>query len=288
MNRSLIAIAISLFAAAAAATIIYVANDRGTGVGDDASVNMEAWFDPSAGTEERLLALEAAVAAERNARQLLEEELLYLYGEIESLSVDGAVEGSDATGEEARVAEMRENRERIEQIRRQQQLSSNEQRIAQLIESGFSPDRAEWIVRRESELRMATMQARFEARTSGESPNPWDPAFDPEASLRAEVGDAEYEQYLEASGRPTVVEVTSILESSPAQRAGLQPGDQIRSYNGTRVFDTRDLYRNTMLGEPGDTVVVDVVRDGVLMQIVLPSGPMGVEINRGPGRRRLD
>ena len=285
MNRSVIAIAISLFAAAAAAAIVYVANDRDSVAPGEASGNVEAWFDSSAGTEERLLALEAAVAAERNARQLLEDELLYLYGEIESLSANTAREGRNTNGEVDQTAQRREDRDLIEEIRRQRQLSSNEQRIAQLIESGFSPDRAEWIVRRESELRMAAMQARFEARTSGEPLNPMDPVFDPEASLRAEIGDNEYEQYLEASGRPTVVAVTSILESSPAQRAGLQPGDQIRSYNGTRIFDTRDLYRNTMLGEPGDSVVVDIVRDGVPMQVVMPSGPMGVEIGRGPGRR---
>ena len=187
-----------------------------------------------------------------------------------------------ARDEEQRVAEIRDNREHIEQMRRERQMSAAERRINQLVESGFTPDRAEWLVRRASELRMEAMQARFEARTTGTMRDAT--ALNPDAALRAEIGDAEYEQYLAASGRPTVVQVTGILESSPAQRAGLQRGDQIRSYNGTRVFDIGELNRYTMQGEPGDTVVVDIVRDGVPMQVVLPSGPIGVVVGR-TGRR---
>jgi S1-C subfamily serine protease len=103
--------------------------------------------------------------------------------------------------------------------------------------------------------------------------------------LRAEIGDAEYEQYRLASGMPTVVEVSGILESSPAQQAGLQAGDEIVAYNGTRVFDIGELNRFTMGSEPGGTVVVDIVRDGVPMQVVLPSGPIGVTISGRRGRR---
>jgi hypothetical protein len=39
-----------------------------------------------------------------------------------------------------------------------------------------------------------------------------------------------------------------------------------------------------MGGDGEGTVVVDVLRDGAPMQIVLPRGPIGVEIGRGRGR----
>ena len=99
------------------------------------------------------------------------------------------------------------------------------------------------------------------------------------------MGDTEYESYLRANGRQTSISIATVLESSPGQRAGLQPGDQIVSYGGTRVFDVSDLNRQTMLGEPGESVVVDFMRDGVLMQVVMPRGPVGVSTSRCPGRR---
>jgi hypothetical protein len=37
-----------------------------------------------------------------------------------------------------------------------------------------------------------------------------------------------------------------------------------------------------MEGEPGENVVVNITRDGIPMQIVLPRGPLGINI----GRRR--
>ncbi len=60
---------------------------------------------------------------------------------------------------------------------------------------------------------------------------------DTDAALRKEMGDAEYEKYLTGTGRPTEVRVMDVLASSPAEKAGLRPGDQIVSYAGTRVFD---------------------------------------------------
>jgi S1-C subfamily serine protease len=95
----------------------------------------------------------------------------------------------------------------------------------------------------------------------------------------------EYEQYLEANGRSTAVAVGSVLESSPGQRAGLQSGDQIVGYNGQRVFSYGELSEQTMSATPGRAVVVDIVRDGVPMQVVVDAGPIGIS-NRGIRGRR--
>lgn len=235
-------------------------------------------FDASADTEDRLLALERAVAEEREARQLLEDELQVVYAEIERLSEPaGSAEPQTAAAEP--VDELVE--------RRNQRFSSDPgARRNELIEGGFAPDRAEWLAVRESELQMEAMQARFEARRAGEPFDPLDPGLNPGAALRAEIGDAEYEQYLEASGRPTSVQVGAVLESSPGQRAGLLPGDEIIRYDGERVFNTFELNQQTMTGEPGESVVIDVRRDGVLMQVVVPRGPIGVTTGRGFMRRR--
>jgi hypothetical protein len=239
-------------------------------------VNPADYFDQTAATEERIRALEAAVAEERNARQLLEEELQVVYAEIERLGEPRNARSGAQGGTSEAIQE---------RIRRFRGSDIPEDRAAWLIESGFSPDRAAWISQRESELQMQVMQAQFEARRAGERFNPFDPGMNPATALRAEIGDAEYEQYLEAYGRQTSISIGSVLESSPGQRAGLQSGDEIIRYGGQRVFSTQDLNQQTMVGEPGESVVVDVMRDGALMQVVLPRGPIGVTTGRFRGGR---
>ena len=235
------------------------------------------YFDTSAATEDRIRALEIAVAQERDARQLLEEELRVLYAEIEDL---GEVRDAEKVRDEPTTAETQAERLAFEASRRTRPDRSPEGRRTALVKQGFAPDRAEWIIQREAQLQVQAMQARFDARRSGEPFDSFDISLNPELSLRAEIGDSEYEQYLTANGRPTAVEVGSVIESSPGQLAGLQSGDQITGYDGQRVFSTMELTQQTMQGEPGESVVVDIVRDGAPMQIVLPRGPIGVATRR--------
>ncbi|MEE8157099.1 MAG: PDZ domain-containing protein, partial [Gammaproteobacteria bacterium] len=67
------------------------------------------------------------------------------------------------------------------------------------------------------------------------------------------------------------------IETSPAQQAGLQPGDIIRSYAGERVFSSQQLVNLRSAGVKGIPVTVEIIRDGQLMQITMPRGPMGVQ-----------
>jgi hypothetical protein len=277
MKKSYTAIAVSLAAIVAAAAIVLNASEFGSESSDAPSAVAAPYFDDSAATEERIRALESAVSEEREARQLLEDELLVLFGEIERL------EESRAERDQDREARGRNESEPVARVQRFYGESVNVDRREAMIESGLSPDRADWILQRESELRFESIQARFDARNSDEPQNPFDPSFNPEAMLRAELGDREYEMYLEASGRPTSVGISNIMESSPGQRAGLQSGDEIVGYDGQRIFSTSELMQQTMVGGEGN-VVVDLIRDGAPMQIVLPRGPIGVEIGRFRGR----
>ena len=128
------------------------------------------------------------------------------------------------------------------------------------------------------------MQARFDAQRTGDMQAMFAAGNLAESTLREELGDAQYVQYLEANNRPTAVDVGRVLPSSAGHRAGLQSGDQIVSYDGQRVFSYSDLNNQTFSGEPGQSVVVDILRDGMPMQIVMPRGPIGVESRRF-GRR---
>lgn len=155
-----------------------------------------------------------------------------------------------------------------------------ESRVERFVAAGFSADRAAYLDRRASELRMQALEAEYEAARSGK---PADAAalLNPELALRDELGDADYERYLMALDRPTRVAVRDVLASSPAEKAGLQPGDEITSYDGRRVFDVRDLSRLSFEGQPGDTVTLEIVRNGQPMQIYVPRGPLGITGGRG-------
>jgi len=155
---------------------------------------------------------------------------------------------------------------KMQQFMRQQQLD-------RLVQGGFTRERAEWIERRTQELQLQTQQAMYDAQRNGQ---PFQPT-DPEAALRKEMGDAEYEKYLKATGRPTDVPVMDVLASSAAEKAGLKPGDQITSYAGQRVYDIGSLETLTRQGTPGESVTVEVQRDGQTLQLQVPRGVLGVQ-----------
>ena len=236
------------------------------------------YFDQAADTDERIAALEAAVAEERRARQLLEDEMLALYDEIEALRETGTTdgEGAEDIGLDGDAAESRaESRQRRARFQ-----TSNEARIEALIGADSSPERADWIRLREDQLRVEAMQARFEAQRAGDTEAMFSAGADSAGQLREELGDAEYEQYLEALGRPTSVRVGNVLESSPGQQAGLVRGDEIIRYDGERVFSYTELNRQQLGGQAGENVVVEILRDGQPMQVVMPRGPIGIEAQR--------
>jgi C-terminal processing protease CtpA/Prc len=272
-------IVLSLVAVVAAATLVL--NSSGSDSSATDTVVTASQFDSSAATEQRILALETAVSEERQARQLLEDELLILFAELEQL---------EANNQDRRIAgeETREARDNVdsESVARRQQFRDERQtsgRRDAMVEAGMTADRADYILRRESEMRYEQMQAVYQARNSGESLDPIYRNFNADTMLRDEIGDAEYETYLEANNRSTSVGVSSVMASSPGERAGLQAGDEIVGYDGQRVFGTSELIQHTMAGGSGN-VVVDVMRDGSPMQIVVPRGPIGVEIGRFRGR----
>ena len=237
-------------------------------------------FNADASVEERLLALEAAVSSEREARQTLEEEIFALYEELDLLE-GGAQAGAQGSftiqdGETVVATEVVEGA-----VTRRNSRNSPEGRAEALVSHGFSEARAEWIVQRESELRMEAMQAQYDAARAGEEGNRWQYFLNSDQALRAELSETEYERYLSANRRPTSINVMQVYESSPGKAAGLQPGDQITHYDGARIFNTWELMDQTMQGEAGETIVVNIVRDGTPMQIVVPRGPIGINTRGG-------
>lgn len=264
---------IVLCSATAFATGVWLYRDKPATVPDTGlSANT---FDQALPMESRIAALEQAVSDERQARQLLQEEVFYLTGELEMMMEDDFVAADAPVVVEESGRDSRSSRR--EEYRRR---NSVEGRVERLIEAGFQPSQAAQIVRREAELQMESLQARYDAERSGEEVDWWRDRSSTSSTLRAELGDTDYERYLVANNRSTSVSISSVIESSPAHAAGLLAGDEIVRYGGERVFSMTELTQQTMQGIPGENVAVDIVRNGITMQIVMPRGPFGISGGR--------
>jgi hypothetical protein len=274
MKKLIFAIGISLVVGFAAASWIETSLISSDTQQNDPSESGVSSFDAAAPVEERIRALELAVIEEREVRQLLEVEILVLREEIEQRHT----ESSEPSEPDESVFSAREERREALRARRFG-VRSTQGQVDRLIEAGFPADQAAWIVQREAELQMERLQARYDAMRGNEEQGFFAQGFSQNSGLRAELGDADYERFLLANGRSTSVGIGSVIANSPAQNAGLQPGDEIVRYDGERVFSMMDMAGRIMQGDKEGNVVVDIVRDGAPMQLVLPRGPLGVSGN---------
>ena len=231
-------------------------------------------FDAAAPVEKRIRALELAVIEEREVRQLLEVEILVLREEIEQRHTESS---EPSEPDESALSARNERRDAFRA--RRFGVRSTQGQVDRLVEAGFPADQAAWIVQREAELQMEMLRARYDAMRGNAEQVFVAQGFSQSNELRAELGDADYERFLAANGRSTSVGIGSVIPNSPAQVAGLQPGDEIVRYDGERVFSMMDMAGRIMQGEKEGHVVVDILRNGVPMQLVLPRGPLGVSGN---------
>jgi serine protease Do len=80
------------------------------------------------------------------------------------------------------------------------------------------------------------------------------------------------------------VVVTEVQPQSPADKAGILPGDVVLKVGGRDVTDSRSVWKAVASREPGETITIDALRDGKeqALQVVLASRPASPE--RRPGR----
>ena len=68
------------------------------------------------------------------------------------------------------------------------------------------------------------------------------------------------------------VEVEEVTPGGPAQRAGLRSGDVVRSVDGSTVSEPDDITGALDGKQPGDSVTVEVERDGQSQQFDITLG----------------
>jgi hypothetical protein len=156
--------------------------------------------------------------------------------------------------------------------------SGREERLAA---AGFTPEDVAYFRQRQAEDQMRGIEFDDRARREG-----WigTPRYAEELAklpsggdtLRAELGDDKYDRYLYASGMPNRIAVSNVIQTSPAEAAGLRRGDIIMRYGGEKVYSSQQLTELRSAGERGAPVAVDIIRDGQSMRITMPRGPMGI------------
>lgn len=149
--------------------------------------------------------------------------------------------------------------------------------------AGFTAQRVEALKARAGEL---IAERRRAQEASGNSGAPADRSVmmayleavsDGDILLLPEIGEAEFQRYRTARGQSIGVQVAAVPAGSNAERAGIQPGDEILSYGGKRVIDSAVLGMYSQQTPPSSGVSVELLRDGQRMRLSAPSGPINIE-----------
>lgn len=96
--------------------------------------------------------------------------------------------------------------------------------------------------------------------------------------LRIELGDDDYQQYLQKTEQPWQLIVNTVLTDLAAERAGIQTGDQVQSYDGQRVFTFSELQLLTLQGTADELTDITIIRDGQPVQLFIERGPLGIRV----------
>lgn len=166
---------------------------------------------------------------------------------------------------------------------------SREINPATFVEAGFSQDEAESLTARWGQQQMDLLYLRDQASREGWlNTSRYSQAVQElrngAGSIREEVGLDTYDRFLLAAGQSNRVVLNSVIDSSPAQAIGLQPGDTILTYDNNRILSVTDLQAVITAGKPGTPVVIEVDRGGQLMEFEIARGPIGVTL----GTRRVE
>lgn len=79
--------------------------------------------------------------------------------------------------------------------------------------------------------------------------------------------DGQLARYFELEGSGLLV--TEVDPGSPAAQAGLRAGDVLLSFDARKLDDGRDLREAVLQAEPGQALLMDVLRDGKKLQLTV-------------------
>ena len=152
-----------------------------------------------------------------------------------------------------------------------------------LVKAGIDTELAAAIVRRRNEIDMKILQLRDRASREGylntaRYSRELNELRDQDISLRDEIGDDYYDNYLFANRQSNRVKVASVMMGSPAEESGMMDGDLILSYDNRKLFNWNELQDATSRGQRDEYVNVTVMRNGQRVNLWVPRGPLGIRL----------
>lgn len=153
-----------------------------------------------------------------------------------------------------------------------------------LVSAGINPDMADDILRRISQqdyrrLELQNLMQRSDSSARRQYSKELRELNQNKISLRSELGDDAYDQYLFSSGQNNRVEVSSVMSGSPAESSGFETGDVILYYDDQKILNWPDIRKATIQGEIGSYTSVEIMRDGTRMSLMVPRGTLGVQLD---------
>jgi len=152
-----------------------------------------------------------------------------------------------------------------------------------LVRGGIDASLAEDIVRRKNsvELKRLALQDRARREDYLNTQRYYDELAEINAqdvSLREELGDDRYDEYLYNSKQNNRIRISSVMLGSAAEQAGIQKGDIVLSYDNKRLFTWQELKDATAAGELGEYVALNIYRNGEIFSFSVPRGPLGIQL----------
>ena len=97
-------------------------------------------------------------------------------------------------------------------------------------------------------------------------------------SLQKELGKDNYDNYLYITEQNNRISVSTVMMNSPAEKLGVQAGDIILNYANEKILSWQELRKLTRNGVYGEYVNLNILRDGKMLNILVPRGPLGVQL----------
>lgn len=239
----------------------------------------------SSALDDRIAQLESQLADLAQSLKLEQQSTLALQQEVAELSEQLLQPQSSVDLDSAST--ILENQDASAQTDLSEQISARLAPLSDeeaLVAAGADTDTARNLALRLDEYTLAQLDFRDRAAREG-----WLDSEDyaqrrelelpPRIDIRAEVGSDVWDHYLYINGRDNRVRVASVLAGSAASNAGIEVGDFVLEYAGSRVFTVRELQRATRQGERGEQVIVRLGRADTTLDTTMPRGPLGVTLS---------
>lgn len=227
--------------------------------------------------------LEEELAANTETLESLQQQLDAALPSDDSGLAEGLTGSASSAADQAHQAAFGESARGSFDFGRRNRTA--QQRVASLQQAGVDETRATELVQRIDQNQLAELDLRDEAARGGwldseEFDERLDELQDNAPDLRTELGDEAYDRYLFANGTPNRVVISTVIDGSVANAAGIEVRDTVISYAGQRLFTVQELQDETRAGVRGESVPVLLRRGNDTINLAVTRGPLGVTLTR--------